>query len=79
MAIRQTHTYATLEVSHAAYNEVEKLLRAAGYGHAFMPDGAIDMHGIALTKATKYRKCDGCGASYEGTYCYYCNPKQPGA
>lgn len=45
-----THTYAELEVSSGTYNEVKKLLTDAGYGHAFMEDGAIDMHGIGLTK-----------------------------
>jgi hypothetical protein len=49
MVIRQTHTYATLEVSKTVYDEIAALLRAAGYDHVFMDDGAIDMHGIGLT------------------------------
>lgn len=44
-----THTYATLEVSKAAYDEIRKKLEDAGYQHAFHEDGLIDMHGIALT------------------------------
>lgn len=51
MTIRQTHTYAELELSPAAYDEIAQKLRAAGYDHAFMEDGAIDMHGIGVTKA----------------------------
>jgi hypothetical protein len=44
-----SHTHANLEVSAATYTEVEQLLKAAGYDHAFGPDGmTIDMHGIAL-------------------------------
>jgi hypothetical protein len=48
-----THTYATLEVSRAAYDEIASKLREAGYDHVFIPDriGAaptIDMHGIGL-------------------------------
>lgn len=47
MALRQTHTYATLAVSVEVYEEIEAKLRKAGYSHAFV-DGAIDMHGIGL-------------------------------
>ena len=43
-----THTYAELEVSEQCFREIEDLLREAEYGHAFMPDGVIDMHGIGL-------------------------------
>lgn len=48
MTIRSTHTYAELEVSPAAYEEIAAKLRAAGYDHAFMENGAIDMHRIGL-------------------------------
>lgn len=44
-----THTFVELEVSREAYLEIYTLLANAGYHHAFI-DGAIDMHGIALTK-----------------------------
>ena len=45
-----TYTYAILEISPAAYREIREKLEAAGYQHAFEPDGAIDMHGIALAE-----------------------------
>jgi len=45
-----THTYVTLPVSRATYDEVTKLLRAAEYDHCF-EDGEIDMHGLALVLA----------------------------
>lgn len=47
---RQTHTFATLEVSAAAYDEIAAKLREAEYDHAFMSGGAIDMHGIGLIR-----------------------------
>ena len=47
--MRATHTFVELEVSREAYLEIYTLLANAGYHHAFI-DGAIDMHGIALTK-----------------------------
>ncbi len=50
MSLNVTHTYVTLEVSAAAYDEIHKKLADAEYQHAFMDDGAIDMHGIALIK-----------------------------
>ena len=51
--LRMTHTYAILEVSHAAYSEIKALLEAAGYQDQIHDnrdgDGVvIDMHGIAL-------------------------------
>lgn len=48
MTITQTHTYAVLEVSNIAYNEIAEKLVAAGYQHAFGTDGTIDMHGIGI-------------------------------
>jgi len=51
--LRQTHTFATLEVSQAVFDEIEKKLREAGYDHAFV-DGLIDMHGIALERESKH-------------------------
>jgi len=48
---RSTYTYAVLEVSDAAYQEIAKKLRDAGYHGSFQKDGGkecIDMHGIAL-------------------------------
>ncbi len=48
-----TYTYVTLEVSHAAYQEIKDKLEKAGYSDQFHDnrdgDGVvIDMHGIAL-------------------------------
>lgn len=48
-----THTYAILEVPAVVYAAVKALLTRAGYEHAFQPDGAIDMHGIALQPVKK--------------------------
>lgn len=50
MPIRPTHTYVTLDVSTAAYEEIKKKLLAAGYDHAINSDGEIDMQGIALVE-----------------------------
>jgi hypothetical protein len=51
--MRQTHTYVTLDVSRAVFDEVKAKLEAAGYFQAFdLKDGEvvqIDMHGLALT------------------------------
>lgn len=43
-----THTIATLQVSAGAHAEITGLLRAAGYHHAFMEDGLVDMSGIGI-------------------------------
>lgn len=46
-----THTYAILEVSAAAYEEIKAKLTAADYEHQFHEDDGhlvIDMNGIAL-------------------------------
>lgn len=48
---RSTHTYAVLEISKAAYEEIREKLEAAGYGNQFHNEGReelIDMHGIAV-------------------------------
>jgi hypothetical protein len=51
-----THTYAIMDVSEAAYNEIKKKLEDAGYQHAIHidRDGSVvlDMHGIALAIET---------------------------
>lgn len=51
--MRVTHTYVTLAISQAAYTEIRAKLEAAGYGHAFMEDGEIDMHGLAVVPDTE--------------------------
>jgi hypothetical protein len=43
-----THTYAVLELSKAAFDEITQKLRAAGYDHAFHDD-VVDMQGIAVS------------------------------
>lgn len=48
--MRTTHTLATLEVSKEAYEEIAAKLKEAGYDHAFLEDGLIDMTGIGLVK-----------------------------
>lgn len=51
MVIRQSHTYVELELSAAAFDEIRQKLTDAGYDHCFMDDGAIDMHGLGVTRA----------------------------
>ncbi len=52
--LSHTHTFVTLAVSPAAYEEIKILLEKADYGHAFIEDFddglLIDMQGIALAK-----------------------------
>ncbi len=43
-----THTLAILEVQHATYSLIRLRLSEAGYGHAILADGTLDMTGIAL-------------------------------
>ena len=48
-----THTFATLDVSPACYEEIKQRLALVNYHHAFTEsDGqpVIDMHGIALKR-----------------------------
>ena len=45
-----THTYVELDISPAAYDEIRMKLEAADYGHCFMDDGTIDMHGLGLVR-----------------------------
>lgn len=46
--MRMTHTYALLDVSKSAYDEIAEKLILAGYQQAINDEGEIDMHGIAL-------------------------------
>lgn len=72
--MKATHTYALLEVTPEVYAEIRAKLEAAGYQHAFLEDGAIDMHGIAITRAAAdvgecprcppVGTCVGCGQQY---------------
>lgn len=54
-----THTYAVLPVPKEFYDFVENFLKEAGYEHAFLENGCIDMHGIALKAEQACREC-GC-------------------
>jgi hypothetical protein len=45
---RMTHTFALLELSRPAYEEILQKLLSASYGHAIGSDGTIDMHGIGV-------------------------------
>jgi hypothetical protein len=44
---RSTYTFAELELSAAAYDEISAKLKDAGYDH-FTKGGPIDMHGIGV-------------------------------
>ncbi len=46
-----THTFAELVVGEGTYAEIASKLRDAGYDHAFLEEGAIDMQGIGVTKS----------------------------
>lgn len=48
--LSSTHSFAELELSPAAYDEIAGKLRDAGYHHSFCDNGAIDMHGIGITR-----------------------------
>lgn len=51
MTLRQTYTYAIVEVSQVTFDEIKGILLAAGYGDVIQDDGdgsVIDMHGMAL-------------------------------
>lgn len=62
MTLRSTHTFAELELSPAAYDEIAAKLREAGYDHAFCDRSegppAIDMHGIGVTRAPEAADAD---------------------
>lgn len=60
-----THTYALLEVSSAAYDEIAKKLKDAGYGHVFSSEGHIDMHGLALSRQAQVVHASDCAMHNE--------------
>ena len=45
-----TYTWAKLEISPAAYDEIAAKLEAAGYKQALSEKGMMDMAGIGLTR-----------------------------
>jgi hypothetical protein len=46
--MKTTHTYALLEISAPAFNEIAQKLKAAGYNQAFTGKAELDMHGIGI-------------------------------
>lgn len=59
MRLRQTHTFAILELSAAAFEEIKEKLELAGYEENFIYKGKeliIDMNGIAVKTKEKYDK-----------------------
>jgi hypothetical protein len=53
-----THTFAALDISAAAFEEIKQRLEAVSYQHTFIKtDGQdlIDMQGIALKRETDER------------------------
>lgn len=54
--LTSTYTFAVMEVSPVAYEEIKKKLEEAGYQHAIR-DGLLDMHGIALGLEEKPGDC----------------------
>ncbi len=53
MTTTRTRTYAILELSDGAFEEIKAKLEEAGYQHAYDNDEGrtiIDMHGIAVAK-----------------------------
>lgn len=54
--LRTTYTFATLEISKAAYDEIRNKLTEAGYQHTFHEDGVIDMHGIGIAQEPVKKK-----------------------
>lgn len=51
MSRTHTHTVATLDVSHAAYDEIAARIRQSpGYEHCFLGDDTIDLTGIGLRR-----------------------------
>lgn len=45
-----THTLALMDVSASTFAEIEQKLKDAGYDHAVLDDGNLDMTGIALVR-----------------------------
>jgi hypothetical protein len=47
--------YCEISLSRLAYDELAAKMRAAGYAHAIMPDGAIDLHGLGVAPPLEQR------------------------
>lgn len=50
MTRTHTYTYAIMDVSESAYEEIRSKLIKAGYADQIDGDGNLDMRGIALAK-----------------------------
>lgn len=48
--LRQTHTVVQMGVPPNVFHWIKNKLTEHGYTHTFMPDGGIDMTGIALVE-----------------------------
>lgn len=74
-----SHTYAVLEISQDAYEEIARKLREAEYWHVFV-DGVIDMHGIALNREPAQEEargnCPRCGALIYLGHPHICNTER---
>lgn len=57
--MRTTHTYAVLQISKEAYQEIRDKLEQNGYEHQFHGD-LVDMHGLAIQPLPEV--CIDCGA-----------------
>ena len=66
--MRSAHTFVELKVSREVYLEIYTLLAEAGYHHAFL-EGAIDMHGIALTMDKEVRQSDAVCEDCKQAFC----------
>lgn len=59
-----TNTYAILELSKEAFEEIREKMRAAGYGDACAETydgvGIVNMQGVVL-RGPKNRRCPNCG------------------
>lgn len=53
-----THTFATLEITPLAYDEIRSKLSDADYQHAFIDRGTVDMHGIGVTRGLENMPID---------------------
>jgi hypothetical protein len=67
-------SYAKLKVSTSTYNEIRKLLEAAGYADQFKVGRhsreLLDMHGLALERDESHDDdCMDCGQKPEGCKC----------
>ena len=62
-----TNSYVKLKVSTPTYNEIYKLLEAAGYADQFIDKGGkilVNMHGLALERDESHDDdCMDCGVS----------------